>query len=72
MYAFPENKCLFKMKTSAEILKITFCLRAVCFRVEERVKSVDLSTCLIGFYLAGESRGIVFFGVVFFLLRNLI
>lgn len=66
MYAFPENKCLFKMKTSVEILKITLCLRAVCFSVEERVNSVDISTCLIGFYLAGESRGIVVFLVCFF------
>lgn len=67
MYVFPENKCLFKMKTSAEVPKITLCLRAVCFSVEERVEFVDLSICLIGFYLAGESRGIVgFFWCVFF------
>lgn len=66
MYVFPEKECLFKMKTSAEVFKITLCLRAVCFSVEGRVKSVDLSTRLIGFYLAGESRSMRFFGVFAF------
>lgn len=67
----PWKQMSLQNKTLAEVPEITLCLRAVGFSVEGRLKSLDLS-CLIGFYLAGESKGIVGFLVYLFLLRNLI